>query len=321
MVALGELGGVAAVLVVIAFVVLLAYIVAGVVAILETFPVVGKYFAGTAEEIIHGVNAAAGRAVSGLFKLVGASWHLLARYADWLWREIESHANAIAAISVPLASLLLAYDGIRALVHRLTATGTHSDARLKALNRELGRLQRREEAIEDRQAKGIGADVQPKLNRLDREIDKIKNEQIPAIKAADAQASSAISNLYDWVKGKASLVGVGTFAFAVAAVIGQEAFSLLRCSEFGGLWNKWRCGLWNLLDGLLGLVISALALENVCTILPILETAFGEVVGPVTHLLTEVPLGGCETPPKSWAQLSVAAGPRPPAQTLGTLPT
>ena len=320
MAALAELGFVAAVLVVISFIVLLAYIVAGVVAILEKFPVVGKYFVGIAEEIIHGINAAAGRAVSGLFKLVGASWHQLARYTDWLWREFESHANVIAALAGPVGLLWTAYSGIRALVHRLTATNVHADTRLKAVTRELGRLERQERHLERDLRQGIGEDVLPRIKTLDREIHKIRTQTIPAIKAADAQAESAISNLYEWAKGKASLLGVGTFAFAVAAVLDTLGLGGIRCPSFGNLFNKRGCGLWNLLDDLLGVVVSALALEHVCDFLGILEDAFGAVVGPVTHLLTEVPLGGCEKPPDSWPQLSVAAGPLPPLQTLGTFP-
>ena len=319
--ALAEFPFVAAVLVVVAFIVLLAYIVAGVVAILEQFPVVGKYFAGTAESIIHAVNAAAGRAVSGLFKLVGASWHQLARYTDWLWREIQSHANVIAALAGPVGLLWTAYSGIRALVHRLTATSVHSDARLKAVTRELDRLERREKVLQHDLAKGIGEDVLPRLKSLDREIAKIRTETIPAIEAADAQAESAISNLYEWAKGKASLLGVGTFAFAVAAVLDSLGLGSIRCSSLGNMFNKRGCGLWNLLDDLLGVVVSALALEHVCDFLGILEDAFGAVVGPLTHLLTEVPLGSCEIPPDSWAQLSVSRGTLPPQQSLGTLPS
>lgn len=319
--AIVDLAPLAAVFFVVGMILLIRAFVNGLFSPFTGLPYIGGYIRSGLDAVVHALNSALGAAVRTAQRLVGASWHLTSRLTDWLWGEIKKHANLIAYIAPLLASVLLALRGIKYLAHHAASLVHSVPARFKAVAHEVEHLLHRVKVIEHDLANGIGNDVLPRIKSLDKELNKIRTGTIPAIEAADAQAASAISNLYDWAKGKASLVGVGTFAFAVAAVIGQEAFSLLRCSEFGGLWNKWRCGLWNLLDGLLGLVISALALENICTVLPILETAFGDVVGPVTHLLTEVPLGGCETPPKAWPQLVVAAGPRPPAQTLGAFPS
>lgn len=315
-----DLVPVAAVIVAIALTLLVVAMVKGLFNPLASLPVVGGAIRGLEDTIVHALMSFIGLAIRGTEKLVGASFHAFARMLDWAWREITAHANLIAALAGPVGLLWGAYAGLRSLVHHLTATGTHSDARLKEAYRELGRLEHREKALERDLARGIGEDVLPRIKALDKEISRLRHDTIPAIRAADAQAESAISNLYEWAKGNASLLGVGTFAFAVTAVLDAIGLGGIRCPSFGNLFNKRGCGLWGLLDDLLGVVVAALALENVCTFLPLLEAAFGDVVGPIIHLLTEVPLGDCEKPPKAWAQLSVAAGPLPPPQTLGALP-
>lgn len=125
--------------------------------------------------------------------------------------------------------------------------------------------------------------------------------------------------------GKVASLARGLTVAEVVALIGATIAGLpgidaLRCTGLGALMGKRGCGLWKLVDDLLGLAVAALALESVCEFLPFVEGAFGAVVGPMTHLLTEVPLGSCERVPDTWAMLSVATGPLPPAQKLGTLP-
>jgi hypothetical protein len=113
---------------------------------------------------------------------------------------------------------------------------------------------------------------------------------------------------------------------ALVALIGATIFQTfglewLRCKSNPFHGNKNACGLWGDLSGLLGLFAAALALESVCEFLGLLEDAFGAVVGPIVHLLNEVPLGACEQVPDEWAALSVKAGPLPPRQSLGAYPS
>ena len=161
------------------------------------------------------------------------------------------------------------------------------------LPRDIARVRRREEALSRDQAK------------LRERTTSLENGAV---------------NTFDWIRTHPLSAVSGVFAGAVAVALGRLGLGALRCSNFTNLLSRFGCGLGSLLDGLLGLVISGLVLTNICDMLGLLETAYGDVAGPLISFLTEIPLGGCEVPPKSWAQLAVAAGPLPPPQTLGALP-
>jgi hypothetical protein len=299
-----ELAPEAAFVVALAIVLLVKALVDGLFKPLFSLPVVGGTIESLLSPLYQSITNALGTAAGGLEALIGASWHQLARQMDWLWREIRAHAVLILSIATPLGLILNAVHGIKALVHRLTVTNTHSGARLKALDRRLERLQHRERVLEHDLAKGIGEDVLPRIKSLDREINKIRTKDIPAIRAADAQASDAISNLYEWAKGKAALVGVGTFAFAVAAVLDTLGLGGIKCPSFGNLFNKRGCGLWNELEDVLGLLVDALVLVDLCNVIPTIEGLLGEFEGPLVTLVSDAANAVCAQPPSGWTMLS-----------------
>src|SRR5262249_24743452 len=108
-------------------------------------------------------------------------------------------------------------------------------------------------AIERDISRGIGDDVLPRLKTLDREISKLLHKTIPSIRAAERDADAAISDLYEWAKGKASLIGVGTFSLAVATALTALGLGWLRCSNNPFSKSKNACGLWDVLSKVLGL--------------------------------------------------------------------
>lgn len=252
----------AAVFVVIAMLFLVRALVQGILSPLTGIPFIGGAFRAVSDAMVHAINSAMGAAVHAAQVVVGASWHYLARSTDWLWREIRSHANLLVAVATPLGLLWSAYAGIRALVHRLTATNTHSTARLKAVTRELNHLERRERALRRELDKGIGEDVLPRIKSLDREIHKIRTQTIPAIRAQDAANTSEIGHIWDWVRGKASVIGVGTFATAVTAVLATLGLDWLACRGRDNVNGKSGCGLWNEIEQVLGLMAAGLVLAD-----------------------------------------------------------
>jgi hypothetical protein len=159
--------------------------------------------------------------------------------------------------------------------------------------------------------------VFPKLRVIEHRVEDLLRHDIREIRAEAKQAERLAIKAEKQVRALNHLVSKKAIAAAVAAALAGAGLEALRCIDFGNLFKKRGCGLWRLLDDLLGLVASTLLLTDVCSFLPLLEAAFGEVAGPLIHLLNEVPLGGCEKPPGIWPQLNVAAGPLPPAQTLG----
>lgn len=277
-------------------------------------PLVGGAIRSAENTIVQALTDALGLAFQATDALMGGTLHHLARLWDWLWNELKANASFLAGIAPLIALIVKEAQGISSLVHRLTRTNTHSDARLKAVTKELGRLERREKALERDLARGIGEDVLPRIRALDREIAKIRTQTIPAIEAADAQAESAISNLYEWAKGKASLLGVGTFAYAVAAAIGLDALRALRCPSFLSSFTNRGCGLWNGLESLLGWVVDLFFITNLCDLIGPLEEAFSVVaapaIGELTAAIDAMPcVAGNQPPALPVPSLSLTANP------------
>lgn len=287
---------------------------------LSSIPVIGGKLAAPFAGAERAIVSACGSIESGCDRIMGATWHATARLMDWTWREIRSHAVALAQIATPLGALLTLYHGLRALLHQLTHVAHGVTAGVKTLEREYHGIEHRVRTLEREIGAGIGHDVIPRLHILEKEWGRFRNKTLPAI---EGDIAAIPQDIADWVEGiptDITKVDGKAFAGAVAAALGALGLGALNCLTNRNFLSKWACGLGGLLDAIIGLMISALALESVCATLPILETAFGDVVGPITHLLTEVPLGGCETPPTGWASLSVKMGPVPPPQTLGSLP-
>lgn len=263
------------------------------ISILESIPAIGGKLAAPFKAAEQAVANSLGRAEASIDHTIGAAWHLLARYMDWLWREIRGHAVLLADITAGIVPLANAYHALRNLAHGLERRWHGIEAGVKTLTKQWHGIERRVHALERELAKGIGHDLRIHIKALDKELAHVENDVIPAIRAEERTAAAAIDNLYEWAKGKASLLGIGTFATAVATALGLEAWNLLRCSVFRNMWGRRGCGLWSDLESLLGLFVDTLLLTNICTILPWLETAVSDVADPIVVALTDVGAGLC----------------------------
>lgn len=110
--------------------------------------------------------------------------------------------------------------------------------------------------------KGIGADVLPNIRSLDRALGRIEAKTIPAIQGEIAASDRAIGHLWDYVKSHtvnaASLAFVGAAGWALARLGG----GWIRCRN----WNKVGkavCGLpTGLIDDLLALSLALLVVVD-----------------------------------------------------------
>jgi len=287
---------------------------------IEKIPWVGGAIAHAVKGMTQAITHACGVILSPISDAVGGTLHGVSRLVDWTYGQFRRHAKLLLEVALLVTGLAFAVAALRVLVHRLSHSHTGQAARIKTLEREYRGIEHQVKTLE-REYHGIDATgIRQRLGVLDKEIATITDTTIPKLRTRVATDEGAFAGLEEWLGIKTG-VSAKTWAIAFATtLLAAVGLGGLRCSNFTNLLRKWGCGLGSLLDALLGLAISAIALENVCRLLPILETAFGGVVGPVTHLLTEVPLGGCETPPGGWAKLSVAVGPLPPPQALGSFP-
>jgi hypothetical protein len=290
------------------------------IATLGSIPIIGGAVKGVIKDTENAISHALGKAEHAVDKAIGATWHFFTRLNEWIWREIKLHAGDVLAVAQVLVPALASLRQLWQMFHSQTRTATHTGARVKTLEREYHGIERELKHIERELSKGIGEDVLPRVKTLEREVATVEHQTIPRIRSDVATVEGDITALADWVQKNTLVAGSTALVGAVAWALGKLGASGITCRSFGNLFSKWSCGLWSVLDGLLGLVVSSLLLTHVCDFLPVLEAAFGDVVGPLVTLLVDVPIGACETPPSGWAALNVATGPLPPAQTLGALP-
>lgn len=295
-------------------------IMRAVAAPLRGLPAPLNQLANLVDGIAQAISNACGKILSPLSSAVGASLHSVARVWDHIGNTIVGHARVIEEIATELANVTIAFGALRAVAKHLGSVLGTFEHPLRALQSAVHGIDRELKALEKDFSHGIGNDVLPQIKHLRKELNVFERSTATDIADAEAQAEAATADLWTWITGIGSKPLKLKFSGAIAVALGAIGLGGLNCLSFSKFLNKWSCGLGPLLDALLGLVVSSIVLEETCVLLPFLESAFGDVVGPITHLLTEVPLGGCETPPTGWASLSVKMGPVPPPQTLGSLP-
>ena len=259
-----------------------------IIAVVGFIPGLGGAIAGALHAVEQAISNALGTAENAIDKQLGVAFHLLARYMDWLWREIRGHAVLIAELAAGIAPIYELIHFLKGKVDHVASTRTADAARIKRLEKEYHGIDVQLRHLE-KEFHGIDeTGLRKQIHSLDKEIGRIETQTIPAIKQADTDAASAISNLYEWVKGKAAILGVGTFSTAVAAAIGIEVFNWLRCNSASNLAKKYKCGFWKWIEDALAL-IATLALGAFSVLKPqVLAEAAVAAVDEIEPILAEI---------------------------------
>lgn len=205
-------------------------------------PGIGSAIVSLERTIAQSVAHACGTVVQPVDTVVGKSLVGLAGLINRLSAVIRSHGRVLADIASFVPPFAIDLAALRALVHATVHANTGTAAQVKTLERELHGIEHQVKQLERDVSKGIGEDVLPKLKTLNREIAHIDNAELPAIRGNVATAEGEIGNLFDWIRGKADIIGVGTIATAVAAAVGIDAWNFFRCKQTQG-WGKAFCGL------------------------------------------------------------------------------
>ena len=220
---------------------------------LNGLPVVGGAIAKLDHAISQSLSNACGQIVHPVDIAVGGSLAGIASLVNKCSGFIRRHARLLEDASGLIAALAFAYHGIRSLAHELHGRFAGIESGVKTLEREFHGIEHRVKTLERDLTKGIGHDLRTSVHDLTREVGHIEHSALPAIRAADAQADTAISNLYAWARGKADLIGIGTFAGAVALALTALGLDWLKCKENPFRNNAKACGLWSVLGRVLGL--------------------------------------------------------------------
>lgn len=259
-----------------------------IISAVHLIPYLGSALGGVLDAVVQAISNALGSVEHGIDSAIGWSWHQFAHLNSWLWHAFTQHTLIGWLAAEAISELSHGYRYLHNRATDLTAAHKHDQARVKSLEREYVGIEHKVKNLERDLSRGIGHDVLPRIKTLEREANHIENVELPAAIAAQRQADSAISDLYDWVKGKAALVGVGTFAFAVAIALSTLGLDWLRCSNVGKAGQR-MCGLGtDLLDALL---LATLAVEGAVSLVGLgheLLSLMDEIVPAVTGFVSEL---------------------------------
>lgn len=261
--------------------------------VFRAVPVVGGYIAGAVDSVAQTISWAAGKLESGVDKAIGAAWHLCARYLDHLWSHLVASSGVLVHLAQLVSRLIHSLAHIRALIHHATGAIAHVVPRVKTLEREWHGIEHRVKTLERQIARGIGHDLRIHVKALERELGRVEHRVIPSIRSIADTAESEVTALRKWVEDHTLEAGTAAFAGAVVWALGRLGLGGLRCNSLLNSMNKRGCGLWNGIEDLLGLFVDTLLLTNVCTLVPVLESAVSTVADPLVIALTDVGAGLC----------------------------
>lgn len=315
-----ELGVLALVLWVLATALAIALVMNKVGDVFKGIPVVGGAIAGAVKSVAQAITAAAGALENGVDRLIGASWHLLSRFADVLWNQIASQAHLLAQIAELLGGQLAHVTGLSSLVHRLERAFHGIEHGIKTLTREWHGIDRRVSKIEHEIARGIGHDLRITVAGLKTEVTDLEKNVIPGLRQGIKVAEGEVTTLENFIDAIPGTKYLDWAAGVVAAGLGLSLFNLFKCPTFLNKTLGRGCGLWNGIEDIFSLFLDAVLFIDLCKIVPEATRLFSEFEAPLVDLISGAANAACAQIPADWVIPMVAAGPRPPAQTLGTFP-
>lgn len=281
----------------------IALIMSKIGAAIQSVPVIGGPLGGAVKSIARAVTNACGALMGGLEQLVGAGLHLLARYLDKYFEQFVVHAAVLAHLARIVGGAVFRVTGLHAIVHRLSRAVHVVLHRFVVVGRELYHLRHRVKRLEHDIAKGIGDDVLPRIKSLDRELARVEQKVIPAIESDVAAVEHEVGSLRRWITDNIPIPGTRAFTAAIAATLALLGLGGLRCDSLRGALNRRGCGLWQGLEDLLGLLVDAVIVVDLCAMLPELELLFSAIEGPVVSLIASAADAACAHPDAGWVEL------------------
>jgi hypothetical protein len=222
--------------------------------VLVKVPIVGGWFNSKITAVGDKMTKYLADGVTAVEGAVGASWHQLGRLVDWVGHELRSHASLLYT----MATVMLGPEWagvIHALQRRMVkALGGLAHNAVVTIDRII--------AAEERLRHGIGEDVLPRIRTLERKFDRVLGRDLSRIREREAALEHGAGKTWDWIRHHPQTVASGAFAGAVAWALGRLGATWVRCPNASKFFNKRGCGAWDDIDGLLGLVVAAVAVAN-----------------------------------------------------------
>lgn len=219
-------------------------------------PVIGGKLAGLARSVAATITRVCSAALSGIEALIGGTFHRCATFLDRTWHLIAETPNVVAHLARVVGDGVYRVSGLRAAVHYLERIAHFALHKFGVIERELHGIEHGIKTLERELGKGIGEDVLPRLNSLDRELAKLRNKVIPGVKdiaeGAETDAQAAL--------GKIEAIPYPTSAKswgeAIAAGLTALGLGWLSCRSNPFNRNPNACGALGDLGDLLGLIVA-----------------------------------------------------------------
>ncbi len=266
----------------------------GIVAALETIPLIGSSLAGPFRAVDQAIGDACGAIVSKCEALVGASFHVFARLLDWEWRQIVGEAAALLHVARLVGNGIYSVTGLRTIVHQLEKVWHGIEHGVKTLTKDFHRLEGRVKTLEREIAGGIGHDLRIHIKALEKWEAVAKAQLAADAKAITQTLPAELTQLENFIKAIPGVSYLDWAAGIVTAALGVEIFRLFRCSSLLNSAKNRGCGLWNGLEDLLGLFVDVLFFASACEILVELSPFISDVAVPAVVALTDVGAGLCQ---------------------------
>lgn len=255
-----------------------------IIAVVGSIPGLGGALSGVLSKIEQAISDAFGVVESKIDTAIGTSWHLTARYMDELWHAVENHSRDILTLAELVAPFGSVIAAVKNTAHAVEGALHGIEHGVRDLRQLWHGIEARVKQLEHDLTRGIGHDLRLSLKADEKALAHLEHKVIPALRGDVATAEGEIGNLYDWAKGKADLIGIGTFAVAVSAALASLGFGWLKCPQLNALNNKRGCGLWSVLDkliGLAGLLVIGFDFEEFVDAAEIVANGIGDAVAGI----------------------------------------
>ncbi len=282
----------------------------GVFGIIEAtighIPGVGGLVGGALTRAEQSISNALGSAITGIDARIATQFHNLANAIVSLWHHLETSAVNL-------------YDLAKLVAGAATFPDVHSIERdlrklIRGVESEAARALHRIHHLEGTITQTIPRNLTRRLHAVEHAISTTIPREIKSARDLAREAEDGVTRLWDRVRALEAGVGAGAIAAAIAAALAALGLDWFRCNNATKTLARGCTGLWGDIEGLLGLFADTILLTNICTLLPLLETAVSEVADPLVIALTDVGAGLCSggigpAPALAVPVLSTAAAP------------
>lgn len=218
----------------------------------------GQLFAAATHIFTKALTSFMGKAFAATDAPVGATFHYLASTV----RKLTGTITAFSAFAITVAQAVSGQIDWAQVSRALRGLRLQIKAEAHTARVALQRTIAQEKAA----VRSVAQGVYPRLRAIEHEIARPIQHEIKSARELAREAERSAAHAWKWIHRHAYLPHARTWADAVAVGLAALGLDWLRCKENPFNNNGNACGLWNDLEGILGLFAGVLALADLETL-------------------------------------------------------